>query len=552
MDLKSFLSTVNKDSLVGLSVPLLIAEEDSAIIGYYSPEMGAGHVTIPQIELESVAGVLYTGKHFPVAIHGLKRMREIYEIRDLEINPLRVWDTRLMVHLLDPGRDDDHWHRLSALVLEYLNQDYPYMGESLFAQDYPEFLQHCVEKDAELVLGLAKTLIPKMDTDLLRLYHEVELPVSSVLVQMHLDGIAVDQAACRRHLAAARLQLEQLEAQLDFGSRNLFSARKTYWYLHDAGVDFPAGIGRGFRIDDDDLKELVEEHGIELAAQILLWRKLTRDVRFLEAGAGADRVHPVWRMTRTSTGRIVASDPPVQNIDKKKYRPLLIAPPGRILVKADWKTCQARILAHLSKDPELTRLFMDGEDLHTRTAQLLALGSRDEAKPINFGIIFGQGAKALAREITASCKEQGRSGRVDETQAQRYIDTFYETYQRILPYFEEESASLTDSKVSDRVLKNPVTGRIRRFHKRESDKLMREMKATLLQQVESHLLKVSLVMLSEEIRRRGLDARIVASIHDSVWVESAEEEEHEVREVMERVMTTAVSDFMVPLQIDFE
>ena len=450
-----------------------VPEEDSAIIGYYSPETGAGHITLPQSELKAAAGLLYTGKHFPVAAHGLKRVCEVFQIGDLELDEhQRVWDTRLMAHLLDPARDDDHGYRLSVLVREYLERDYPYMGEDLFAQDYPEFLHHCLEKDAELVWRLADALMPNMDADLLRLYQTVELPVSSVLVQMHLDGVAVDQAACVKYLAAARQELEELESQLSFGSRNLFSSRDTYWFLHDEGVVFPEDIGRGFHIDDDDLKELAEDHGCELASQILSWRKLTRDVRFLETGAGSDRVHPVWRMTRTSTGRVVASDPPVQNIDKKKYRPLLIAPPGRTLVKADWKTCQARILAHLSRDPELTRLFKDGEDIHTRTAQMLGLGSRDEAKPINFGIIFGQGAKALAREITASWKEQGRTGRVDEAQAEGYIDTFFGTYKEILPYFDDEYKKLIGQDVSERVLKNPVTGRIRRFRRRESDKLM--------------------------------------------------------------------------------
>ncbi|WP_041286276.1 DNA polymerase [Desulfomonile tiedjei] len=551
MDLKSFMSTLNTDSLVGLSVPLSVPEDDSIMIGYFRPETGAGHVRLPQSELKAAVGLLYTGKDFPVAVHGLKRMREVYQLRDLDLEHERIWDTRLMAHLLDPGRDDDHGYRLSALVRTHLNQDYPYMGENLFAQDYPEFLRRCVEKDAELVHRMTETLVMKMDSDLLQLYREAEFPVSSVLVQMHLDGIAVNQAGCERRLAAARQELEHLESQFRFGSRNLFSARKTYWYLHDAGVDFPDDIGRGFRIDDDELKELAEQHGIELAAQVLLWRKLKRDVRFLEAGAGADRVHPVWRMTRTSTGRIVASDPPVQNIDKKKYRPLLIAPPGRTLVKADWKTCQARILAHLSKDPELIRLFTDGEDLHSRTAQMLGLGSRDEAKPINFGIIFGQSPRALAREITASWNEQGRSGRVDEAQAQRYIDAFFGTYKGILPYFYEEFGRLTDTRVSERVLKNPVTGRLRRFPKQKSDKLQREMKATLLQQVESHLLKVSLVKLNGEIRRRGLDARIVACIHDSIWLEAPLAEEQSVREIMETVMTTAMS-LSAPLLVDFE
>jgi DNA polymerase family A len=72
-----------------------------------------------------------------------------------------------------------------------------------------------------------------------------------------------------------------------------------------------------------------------------------------------------------------------------------------------------------------------------------------------------------------------------------------------------------------------------------------------LQQVESHLLKVSLVKLREEIRRRSLDARIVASIHDAIWVESAQKEGSEVRGIMERVMTAAMS-LSVPLHVDFE
>jgi DNA polymerase-1 len=140
---------------------------------------------------------------------------------------------------------------------------------------------------------------------------------------------------------------------------------------------------------------------------------------------------------------------------------------------------------------------------------------------------------------------------VDEAQAHSYIDAFFSTYNGILPYFDEVYGRLTDSKVSERVLKNPVTGRIRRFPRKDSDKLMREMKATLLQQVESHLLKVSLVRLSGEIRRRGLDARIVACIHDSIWVEAPSAEKAAVRRTMEEVMTTAIS-LSVPLSVDFE
>jgi DNA polymerase I-like protein with 3'-5' exonuclease and polymerase domains len=105
---------------------------------------------------------------------------------------------------------------------------------------------------------------------------------------------------------------------------------------------------------------------------------------------------------------------------------------------------------------------------------------------------------------------------------QSYVDTFFGTYKGILPYFKEEYDKLTRLEISERVLKNPVTGRIRRFPRSKSDKLMREMKATLLQQVESHMLKVSLMRISNKIKRKGLDASMVACIHDSLWMEATE------------------------------
>jgi len=103
----------------------------------------------------------------------------------------------------------------------------------------------------------------------------------------------------------------------------------------------------------------------------------------------------------------------------------------------------------------------------------------------------------------------------------------------------------------EKLLRNTLTGRIRRFHMRASDKLRRIMKATLLQQVESHLLKLSLTGLRGEIKSRGLNARIVACIHDSIWVEAVAEEEDEVTRIMEATMTT-VMRLSVPLSVNFE
>ncbi len=103
----------------------------------------------------------------------------------------------------------------------------------------------------------------------------------------------------------------------------------------------------------------------------------------------------------------------------------------------------------------------------------------------------------------------------------------------------------------EKVLRNPLTGKIRRFHMRASGKLRRIMKATLLQQVESHLLKLALIRLDSELKVHSTGSRIVMIIHDAIWIEAQEEEADGVRHVMKRIMTTA-AQLSVPLEVDIK
>ncbi len=152
----------------------------------------------------------------------------------------------------------------------------------MFALGYPEFLYQSLSYDAELIYRLAESLNTEIDPDLCRLYKEVELPVSSVLVQMHLDGIQVDRRGCEQALEQARQELQFLDADIALTRKcNLFSAKDVYWLFHNRGIALPEGIGDYYRLDEDDLEELANVHNSILAEQILRWRKLTRDLRFL-------------------------------------------------------------------------------------------------------------------------------------------------------------------------------------------------------------------------------------------------------------------------------
>ena len=548
-DIADFIRQFAVDETVALSAPLLVPEDSSLIIGYFSPGATKGNIHLHDVQSDSWKE-LYTGKYFHVAVHGLKRIQEVHGLRDLDVRHDRIIDSKLVAYLLDPGQDEDHGYNLNRLAHGY-EDDYPVMTGDLFALDYPEFVYESLSHDAEVIYRLAESLNVELDDDLCCLYKEVEFPVADVLVQMHLDGIQVDRRGCEQALEQARQELRLLDADIALTRKcNLFSAKDVYWLFHNRGIGLPEGIGDYYRLDEDDLEELANVHNSTLAVQILRWRKVTRDLTFLEAGAQTDRVHPVWRLTRTSTGRITSSNPPVQNIDKKRYRRFLKAAEGYVLIKADWKACQARILAHLSQDPTLMQLFNEGRDFHAETAKIFSLKSRDEAKPINFGMIFGQGPKALAREGNKSWQEKGLDKKIDESHAEKMIRTFFGRYSEIELYFDKVYEELVQARKLEKVLRNPLAGRIRRFHMRASDKLKRIMKATLLQQVESHLLKLALIRLYTELKAPNIGARIVMVIHDAIWIETPKKESGQVKDLMRSVMTAA--KLRVPLDVDIE
>ena len=132
-----------------------------------------------------------------------------------------------------------------------------------------------------MIYRLADSLNTEIDADLCRLYKEVELPVSHVLVQMHLDGIQVHRGGCQAALEQALQELQALEADIALsGKANLFSDKDVYWLFINRGIDLPSGIGDYFRLDEDDLEELAWDHNSILAEQILRWRKLKRDLAF--------------------------------------------------------------------------------------------------------------------------------------------------------------------------------------------------------------------------------------------------------------------------------
>ena len=115
-NIEEFIQQFTFNDTVALSAPLSIPEDPSMIIGYYSPARAGGSIHLRNFEPSSWKD-LYTGKYFLLAVHGLKRIRELYQLRDLDVQYDRVLDTRLMAHLLDPGKDEDHGYNLNLSLI---------------------------------------------------------------------------------------------------------------------------------------------------------------------------------------------------------------------------------------------------------------------------------------------------------------------------------------------------------------------------------------------------------------------------------------------------
>ena len=364
---KALIDQLKPDTFVSVTAPLYV--DESIIICIYNDLLGVGCVHVPTSEFEPVRALLHEPKGFHLAVHGLKRIWEQFGLGDYEIQADKVWDAKLMAYLLNPGLDKEHGYAVSHLTEEYSGEKYPQSSLDLCDRGYPESFYWLLGQDAGRIHCLAQALPRMMSSGLMELYLGTELPLMEILARMHRDGVGVDGNACANEIVDIQARMNTLihAAQAE--------TKKDVDWSKDKGVyGFWRDLGWFVEDQAEDVEFILKEWPeVPFAEEILEWRELSSDASFLEKAAGKDRVHPVWRQTRGSTGRIFSSVVPVQSIDKRKYRPLLVPAPGHVLLKPDYSAFQLRLLAHLSGDPLLTEAFMKNEDIHTKTADWLGL-----------------------------------------------------------------------------------------------------------------------------------------------------------------------------------
>ncbi len=397
-----------------------------------------------------------------------------------------------------------------------------------------------------------------LDADLMKLYREMELPLTKVLAQMEMRGVFVDKVSLERKSAEMSERIAALEQkiyELAGETFNINSPKQLADVLF-VSLKLPAvkKTKTGFSTDAEVLEELKGRHPI--VNEILNFRALTKLKSTYLDGLGklidrSGRVHTNFNQTVTATGRLSSSDPNLQNIpvrtdEGRAIRALFVPGEGYdCILSADYSQIELRLLAHMSGDENLIDAFKRGQDIHARTASEVfgvpiddvTPDLRRKAKAVNFGIVYGMSDYGLSQDLHISRKEAGE-----------YIVKYFERYPKVKDFL--------DATVAQAHLNGYVTtifGRRRlldtinskNFNVRSNAERMAM--NTPIQGSAADIIKLAMIRAEENLR--GFDSRIIIQVHDELVLEAKTSELADVEKILRESMENVV-ELLVPLVVD--
>ncbi|HXN31737.1 MAG TPA: DNA polymerase I [Polyangiaceae bacterium] len=414
--------------------------------------------------------------------------------------------------------------------------------------------------DAEIALGLRSRFEPRLAAEGLdRLMRDVEMPLTRVLAAMETHGVLVDIPTLERLGREVERELRDLEADCkrsagrDFSLRSRDQLEKILFdELKLPSVKRTPKGGRS--TDADVLEALADRH--ELPARILAYRELDKlKGTYIDAlpkcvNPVTGRIHTRFDQAVAATGRLSSSDPNLQNIPirtelGRAIRAAFVAPPGQLILSADYSQIELRVLAHLAQDPELIDAFATGADVHARTAALMFDKAQDQvtaderraAKTINFGVIYGMGDSALAKQLG-----------IPREQAARFIAAYFGRYAGVARFMEKTVESARQGEAVRSLLGRrrflPNLHSANRALRFEAERIARNMP---IQGTAADILKLAMV----EVGKEGAlgSARMVLTVHDELVFEVPEGDAKAAGERIRESMQNAMK-LSVPLVVD--
>jgi DNA polymerase I len=557
------LNTLEAD-IVGFSLSSRDHEAYYIPVGHDYPD-APQQLAIDKV-LEGLAPLLTDPEKWKIG-QNLKYDYQVFRRAGVEMEG--IWfDTMVASYLLNPSRSS---HGLDSLALEFLDHRMiSYAEVTGTGKEQVNFSKVAVDRasrysceDADASFLLQRLFLPRLkDEQMERLFNDVEMPLVKILAEMELAGVKLDLTLLRELSEGFEGQLTRLEQEIYrlAGSEFNINSPKQLGETLFVRMGLPAGKktkGKtGFSTDISVLEGLADEH--EVVRLILQYRSLSKlkstytDALPKLVDDATGRVHTSYNQAVTNTGRLSSSEPNLQNIpvrseEGRKIRHAFIAEKGCLLLSADYSQIELRVLAHLSQDRVFCEAFARDEDIHTRTAaevfdifpEMVTPEMRRQAKTVNFGVIYGQGAFSLARQLGVVPKV-----------AREFIDNYFARHSGARAFLEgcvleaEKMGYVTT--ILGRRLPIPdigsANGNVRAFAQRNAVNYP-------IQGSAADIIKQAMVNVFNRIRREGLKSRLIMQVHDELVFEVPEGELLTMEQVVKHEMEHAVQ-LRVPLRVD--
>ena len=415
-------------------------------------------------------------------------------------------------------------------------------------------------EDSEMTLQVHQVLYPQLAAvpGLLHVYRDIEMPVAMLLQRIERHGVLIDSSVLAQqsqHLAERMLQLEQQAYEIAGQPFNLASPKQIGEILFvQLGLPVKKKTASGAPSTDEEvLQELAADY--PLPARILEYRSLAKlkgtytDKLPLMVNPVTGRVHTNYAQAVAVTGRLSSNDPNLQNIpirtaEGRRVREAFIAPPGHVIVSADYSQIELRIMAHISGDPGLTRAFAEGLDVHKATAaevfnttvEAVTPEQRRYAKTINFGLIYGMGAFGLAQALG-----------IDQKMAKDFIERYFARFAGVKRYMDETKASAADKGYVETLFGRRIElPEIRGGNGPRRAGAERQAINAPMQGTAADLIKLAMIAVQGALDAGAKRTAIVMQVHDELVFEVPEDELPWVREQVPALMA-GVAQWSVPL-----
>lgn len=476
----------------------------------------------------------------------------------------RIFDIKIAAYLLNPLNSD---YQIGDIAAEYLNLKMDTWKDlfgkadvkSAFFENKEQLIDYYV-KMAWVSYQACGILEEKLLAEgMKRLYREIEMPLTYVLYDMEKEGIRIQPEALKQYGDNLQVRIVELEQTIyqEVGENFNINSPKQLGEVLFEKLGLPGGkkTKTGYSTAADVLERLSEEYPV--VKLILEYRQLTKLKSTYADGlanyiAEDGRIHTSFNQTITATGRLSSTEPNLQNIPMRMelgrlIRKVFVPKEECVFMDADYSQIELRVLAHMSEDKTLIDAYQMSEDIHRITASQVFHTPFEEvtdlqrrnAKAVNFGIVYGISSFGLSQGLSITRQE-----------ASEYIDRYFETYPGVKNFLDR---LVSEAKLSGK--SKSMFGRIRPIPELQSSNYMQRqfgervaMNAPI-QGTAADIIKIAMIKVFMGLQEAGLKSKLILQIHDELLIETYEDEQEQVKAIMETQMQAA-ADLSVALEID--